>query len=94
MINRELVNATVVTYGGIDSYGQMLAEPVESKTIEMTFGVFNHTPTTDVRYQNVEYYGLTKDKDINDTMGIIIDGKEYKVIYVNPCGRLTQVFLK
>ena len=94
MINREMRQATVVTYGGIDEYGQMMTTPTASRTISMTFGMYQHTPTQDIRFQDVKYVGLTSDREISDKDTVIIDGKEYKVSYVNPFGRMTQVFMQ
>ena len=93
MINRQLINATVIKYGGVDEYGQMLSTPEEQREIKMTFTLYNHTNSSDIRYQNVRYVGLTKDKDINDNMTIKVGEDEYKVLFVNPFGRMTQVFL-
>ena len=93
MINREMVSATVVTYGGVDEYGQMLTTPTASREISMTFGMYQHQETSDVRFQNVTYTGLTKDQELTDKDHVVIDGKEYKVTFVNPHGRMRQVFL-
>ena len=94
MINRELKDATVVTYGGVDEYGQMMTTPTASRTISMTFGMYQHTPTQDIRFQDVKYVGLTSDREISDKDSVIIEGKEYKVSFVNPFGRMTQVFMQ
>lgn len=94
MINRDMVSATVVTYGGVDEYGQMMTTPTASREISMTIGLYNHSESSDVRYMAVNYTGLTRDKEITDKDSVIIGGKEYKVLFVNPYGRLTQVFLQ
>jgi hypothetical protein len=94
MFNRDIVDATVVTYGGVDEYGQMMTTPTASREISMTFGLYNHSESSDVRYMAVNYTGLTRDKEITDKDSVIIGGKEYKVLFVNPYGRLTQVFLQ
>lgn len=94
MINRELRNATVVTYGGVDEYGQTSTAAQASREISITFGLYQHAEVNDVRFQDVTHYGLTRDRDITDHDHIIIDGVEYKVLFVNPFGRMTQVFLR
>ena len=93
MINREFRQATVVTYGGIDEYGQMLTTPTASRNISVTLNLYSHTQTSDVRFQEVSHVALTKDRTITDKDVLIIDGKEFKVFFVNPFGRLAQVFL-
>lgn len=60
MINRELINATVKTYGGIDDYGQPLAELTSSRNIQMVFGVYSQENINNPNYVNVTHYGLTK----------------------------------
>lgn len=93
MINREMIKATVKTYGGIDEYGQPLNEVTNSKTIDMVFGVYSQTNVNDPRYVNITHYGLTKDREITDSDFIEINGIEYKVKIVNNTTRWTQLFL-
>jgi hypothetical protein len=94
MINREFRKAILRSYAGVDAYGQMLSTSVDSREIDITFGLYNHTETSDVRYQEATHYGLTKEKDINDKQTLAIEGIEYKIIFVNPYGRLTQIFMR
>ena len=93
MINREMRQATVKTYSGVDEYGQMMTTATGSRTIDVTFGIYNHNQASDVRYQEVTHTALTADKEITDKDTLEIDGVEYKVFFVNPFGRMTQVFL-
>lgn len=93
MINRELVNATVETYGGYDEYGQQLGELQSTKEIKVAIGYYTHTATEDIRYQDVKYYGLTKDKTITDKDYLIVGDNKYKVLFVNPTTRWAQLFL-
>lgn len=93
MINRELIDATVKTYGGIDDYGQPLAELTSSRNIQMVFGVYSQENINNPNYVNVTHYGLTKDRDITDADYISIGGKDYKVKQVNNTTRWTQLLL-
>ena len=93
MSNRELVKATVAYYDGVDSYGQQLASQTEEKTIECSFGIYKHTLTDDIRYNNITHYILTKDRSITDKCKITIDDIVYKVNFVNNYGRLSEAFL-
>ena len=93
MINREMVKATVNTYGGFDSYGQELAELQSTREIEVAIGIYTHTATSDIRYQDVSYFALTKDREITDKDTLVIGDKTYKVMYVNPTTRWTQLYL-
>ena len=93
MINRELVDATVETYGGYDEYGQQLAEKTAERNITVAIGYYTHSATDDIRYQDVKYYGLTKDRNITDKDYIIVGENKYKVMFVNPTTRWTQLYL-
>lgn len=93
MINRELINATVQTYGGVDAYGQQLSTLQSTRTIDLAFGVLSHTDTTDIRYQDVTHYALTKDITVTDKDIITINNHDYKVKFVNTTNRWTQIYL-
>lgn len=92
VINRDMKTATLLTMGGKDEYGQNLAEVQAQTTIQLTFGLYSHRDASDIRYQDITHTGLTKSK-VNDKQILIIDGKQYKIKFVNPYGRLSQVFL-
>lgn len=93
MINRELIPIEVNFYDGIDAYGQQLANLSETKTIEGAFGIISQNNTNDIRYLESTHYVLTKDRTITDKCELTIDGKVYKVKYVNPHRQWVQVFL-
>ena len=84
--------ATLLTMGGKDAYGQELSEVIAQSTTHLTFGLYNHREVDDIRYQAITHTGLTYD-NLNDKQIVVLDGKQYKVQFVNPYGRLNQVFL-
>ena len=84
--------ANMLRYIDSDEYGQPVLDTENPQSIELTFGLYNHTETEDVRYQDVEYTGLTQ-YEVSDKNVIQLDGKNYKVKFVNPFGRIKQVFL-
>lgn len=92
VINRDMREATLLTMGGKDAYGQNLSNIIAQSTIHLTFGLYNHREVDDIRYQAITHTGLTKDV-VNDNQIIVLDGKQYKVQFVNPYGRLSQLFL-
>jgi len=93
VINRSEQPALLYTMGGQDEYGQDLVEPIAQKKITLTFGLYNHKQTDDIRYEDVEYTGLTP-YDVADDQVIELNGFKYKVLFVNPFGRMKQVFLR
>ena len=94
LFNRTLQTLVVHTHGGVDDYGYQLAEELSTRKIEGSVSLYQHTQTSDIRYIDCEYVVLTKDKDISVNDSIEINGKEMKVMFVNPYGRLKQVFIK
>lgn len=95
MVNRELRKVTLVSFEeGPDEYGQQMTKEVGEREIEMTFGLYSHTQSEGPQYQEVNYTGLTKEKELRDDQVVRVDGKDYKILFVNPYGRLTQVFMK
>lgn len=92
VINRGMKTATLLTMGNKDEYGQNLAEVIAQTTIQLTFGLYTHRDSSDIRYQDITHTGLTK-SEVNDKQVLLIDGKKYKIKFVNPYGRLNQVFL-
>lgn len=92
VINRNMRQAQMYKLGELDEYGQEELDTENSTTVNLTFSLFNHRDTEDVRYQDVEYCGLTYD-NITDNNVLLLDNKKYKVKFVNPYGRIKEVFL-
>ena len=92
VINRSMRQAVMYRYFDPDEYGQPTLDTSNPQTIELTFGLYNHTEVEDVRYQDVEYTGLTR-SEVTDKNVIQLDGKNYKVKFVNPYGRMKHVLL-
>lgn len=94
MINRVLKEAQVINKYSKDEYGQRHSSLASSHTISITFGLYEHNMSNDIRYADCKYVGLTKDTTLTDNDYLLIDGKEYKVQFINPFGRWVQVFMK
>ena len=92
VINRDMRQAQVYTIGENDEYGQPTLNPENPITIQLTFGLYNHSPVEDPRYQDVMYTGLTH-YNLTDKNVVQIGDAQFKVKFVNPYGRLNQVFL-
>ena len=94
MINREMRTALVTSCSKeLDAYGVPIENP-QSRTIEVTLKLYQHSRVEDIRFNDVTHLALTFDKQITDADKLQIDGKTYKVEFVNNEGRLAQVFLK
>ena len=95
MINTDMRDYNYFTIGGKNAYGQANipgpdAEP--AGTVKMTINISSQTIQDNINYKGCQYVGLTR-ANVDDTY-IIQYGKErLKVLYVNPKGRMKQVFM-
>lgn len=95
MINRQMILAELLSYNGEpDEYGQMNTGEPTSQPIELTLTIYNHSKVEDVRFNNVTHTALTKNKEVTDANKIRIGENMYLIEFVNPDGRLAQLFLK
>lgn len=95
MINRELRQAYVLSYDDtLDEYGQPNMGEPKKRECEVTLRIYRHTREEDIRFNDVTHISLTPDKTITDSNKIEINGEIYDVQFINPDGRLAEVFLK
>lgn len=96
MINVDMRLYNYFTIGEPNEYGQAQmpsadAEPVGQ--VKMAIYTSSQATQDNINYKDCNYIALTKAK-VKDTY-IIEYGKErLKVLYVNPVGRYSQVYLK
>jgi hypothetical protein len=95
MINREMITAYILTYdGSLDEYGQPRTDTPTKTAIQVTRPkLYKHTPTEDIRFENVTDSCLCFDKSIKDSNELQIGDDTYLISFVNPEGRLAQLFL-
>lgn len=96
MINSQMRFYDFFTLGDVDAYGQPTMPSLEDTpigSIKMSINTISQTTTTNIKYQDATYIGLTH-ADVNDTYIIDFNGERLKVMYVNDMGRLKQVYLK
>lgn len=81
------------TIGEPNAYGapQISAEPVGQ--IKLAIYTTSQGTQDNINYKDCNYIGLTHAK-VNDTYVIDYEGERLKVLYVNNCGRYTQVYMK
>ena len=95
MINTDMRLYDYFTLGDKDAYGQPQLPTLESDPIgqiKMSINITSQAITDNIKYKDCSYLGLTKET-INDTYIIKYENVLLKVLYVNPKGRLKQVFL-
>lgn len=77
-----------------DAYGQKVLKPTQEGLVKINIQILSQSIADNIKYSQASYIGLTSDRDINDKWVIEYDdGAKLKVLYVNPNGKLRQVFL-
>lgn len=94
MINAQMRLYQYYTYGEQDLYGQPRLSKEPKGTIKIAINISSQTTQDNILYKNCSYIGLTTDAEINDKYVIQYGSERLKVLYVNPIGRLKQVFLE
>lgn len=81
-------------YGDTNAYGQSTLSDELQGTVRMCINTSSQSIQDNIRYKDCTYIGLTHNKSLNDKYVIQYGDEKLKVLYVNPNGRLVQVFLK
>jgi len=81
------------TLGEDNGYGQPAISTEPKGTIKMSIHTSSQSVQDNINYKDCNYIGLTLAK-VDDTYIIEKDEERLKVLYVNPEGRYTQVFMK
>lgn len=95
MINSQMREYSFSKYSNeTNAYGEETTVPVLGGSIKMAINIVSEYIQDNILYSGAEYIGLTNDKRIDDTYIIQYDAKtRLKVKYINPIGRLIQVYL-
>ena len=92
MINANMRLYDYFTLGSLDEYGQpSLSE--KQGSIKMAINISSQNVQENINYKDCSYVGLTH-ANVNDSYVIQYGDDKLKVLYVNPKGRLKQVFMK
>lgn len=92
MINTNMRLYSYFTFGSEDEYGQRELSEVPSGLIKMAINLTSQAIQDNINYKEAQYVGLTH-SDVDDTYVIQYGNEMLKVLYVNPKGRLKQVFM-
>ncbi|MBR5823796.1 MAG: hypothetical protein IKY67_06605 [Paludibacteraceae bacterium] len=92
MINAQMRFYDYFTFGTKDEYGQLVLSDEPVGTIKMAINIASQTTQDNINYKDCRYTGLTY-APVDDTYVIQYGEEKLKVLYVNPLGRITQVFL-
>ena len=95
MINADMRLYNYFTLGPKNAYGQATIpdkDAVPAGQIKMAINISSQSIQDNINYTGCQYIGLTR-ANVDDTYIIEYENERLKVLYVNPKGRLTQVFL-
>lgn len=93
MINANMRLYDYYTLGERDEYGQEKISTEPTGQIKIAINITSQSIQDNINYSGCQYIGLTYDKNVNDKYVITQGDTKLKVLYVNPLGRLTQVFM-
>jgi hypothetical protein len=92
MINADMRTYDYFLYEGKDAYGSPILSAEPKGKVKMTINITGQTVQDNINYSGATYLGLTY--SLLDNSYVIQYGDEkLKVLYVNPKGRMNQVFL-
>ena len=93
MINADMRLYDYFTFGNENEYGQPQLNENVVGSIRMAINTTSQVIQDNINYQDSQYIGLTH-ANVDDTYVIQYGEERLKVLYVNPKGRLRQVFMK
>ena len=92
MINTQMRFYPYFTFGDKDKYGQAKLSEKPKGQIKMCINISSQTTQDNISFENCKYIGLTY-APIDATYVIQYGDEKLKVLYVNPKGKLNQVYL-
>lgn len=94
MITTDMRTYSYFTFGEDNGYGQPVLSAEPKGVIKMAINMSSQTTQDNINYEDCNYVGLTMDKSVNSNYVIQYGNEKLKVLYINPKGRYTQVYLK
>jgi hypothetical protein len=92
MINADMRSYNFYTFGEKNEYGKPVLSDEPVGTIKITINSVSQSISDNANYNQATYIGLTR-AEVNNTYVIDYEGAKLKVLYVNPKGRLKQVYM-
>lgn len=92
MINSNMRTYNFFTFEEDNEYGQPTIPAQPTGTIKMAIELTSQSIQDNINYSGSQYMGLTH-AEVDDTYVIEYSDQKLKVLYVNPRGRLKQVFM-
>lgn len=93
MINADMRSYNYYTFGEKNKYGERVLNEEVQGLIKISINNITQAIVDNVNYKQATYLGLTRDTKVDSTYVIDYEGTKLKVLYVNPKGRLKQVYM-
>lgn len=94
MINTTMKEYNYFVYGASNGYGQPQLEKEPKGKVKISISLTSQSIQDNVNYKDANYIGFTHSTLLDDKCVIEYGREKLKVLYINPHGRYTQVFLK
>lgn len=92
MINSQMRTYEYYTLNGKNAYGEQTLSNTPIGTIKMAINITSQSIQDNINYKEAQYIGLTR-AEVDDTYIIKYNNGLLKVLYINPIGKMKQVFL-
>lgn len=92
MINAAMREYDYFLYGDENEYGQQELDKTAAGKVKMAINLTSQSIQDNINYKDCQYMGLTH-SSLDDTYVIQYGDELLKVLYVNPMGRLNQVYM-
>lgn len=92
MISTDMRLYDYFLYEGKNAYGQPQLSAERKGVVKMAINITSQSIQDNINYSGASYIGLTSAL-LDDSYVIQYGDEKLKVLYVNPKGRLNQVFL-
>lgn len=93
MINADMRQYDFFTLGEENEYKQATISKEPKGKVLMAINIASQSVQDNIYYKECQYVGLTR-ANVDDTYIIGYRNEKLKVLYVNPKGRMKQVFMK
>lgn len=94
MVNASMRSYDYFTFGELNEYGQPQLSQEPKGKVKLSISLSSQSVQDNINYKDANYVGLTFSSLLDDQCVVQYGDEKLKVLYVNPFGRMNQVFLK
>lgn len=94
MVNALMRSYDYFAFGELNEYGQPQLSKEPKGKVKLSISLSSQSIQDNINYKDANYVGLTFSSLLDDQCVIQYGKEKLKVLYVNPFGRMNQIFLK